>query len=174
MASVKGVLYYNIQLTYTYDHRLERIGPLTKSSTTNSSPSRRGSAFYVGYLRYLNHEGPQNLHFLGTRSFERSPPALSLFCLNRSKFSSKRIALSANAFSAVLASFWIFSLQWPSSSPLCAMLSSICLHKDIKLSNVVGVSGGWNCGGSQCLSTAVGRGSTRASGFWMSFSTLLD
>jgi hypothetical protein len=32
MASVKGVLYYNIQLTYTYDHRLERIGHPVRSA----------------------------------------------------------------------------------------------------------------------------------------------
>ena len=35
----------------------------------------------------------------------------SLFCSKRSKFSSKRIARSAKAFSAALANFWILTLQ---------------------------------------------------------------
>jgi hypothetical protein len=94
----------------------------------------------------------------------------SLFCSKRSKFSSKRIARSANAFSAVFANLWILRILERSSSPPRARVSSIFLRKASKPSDVVGVFSYVILSGSTTASGVTG--TAGLSGFEMSFNTL--
>jgi hypothetical protein len=109
------------------------------------------------------------------RCFNRFTMAFSLFCSKRSRFSSKRIARSANAFSAAFANFWTESLHGLSSSPHWAILLSTCLRKGIKPLEVVGVTSFCVSTVSKCLfSVSVFTGLTSTPGFWIPFSTLCE